>query len=438
MIIKLLFSLIFVFIVGSTFLNAQNVQYKTPTYQLKNLKKSDIAILSDLTLSHHIFVSGIKTDPSKGIINVTSNQSINMDNGKCAIRISYELFNKSPININQGFKSILRTTPTSSSTYNIYEFNAYEKKVVDSSVWLVPGKLTKATIFVDNENKIKESSEFNNTKEITLYLRGSCKKKIKLKEAGSREKPTKYKVGSSNVKFQKPTTQKKDKGKKVSNMDTSSQVTRFNEAAIVAIEGLTKPDLYVTMSDPFKGNIQVGNNGYVKTEKKSSLSLSCEYKNLNGQSAGCTGLTLPQNIEIKKLEKKAKQEINITSIDTTQLEPGTYTLLATEDPGNKLDESNEQNNVATSSIYIDPPPPPPPISGKDLYEANCNFCHENPGSGAPQFGDSDEWNKRKNNRGGINGLLGSALNGYKGMPSFKNSFTPEELTEAIIHLCSCQ
>jgi cytochrome c5 len=49
-----------------------------------------------------------------------------------------------------------------------------------------------------------------------------------------------------------------------------------------------------------------------------------------------------------------------------------------------------------------------------LYDQTCKACHTNPGSGAPQAGDTRAWQPRLAQ--GMPTLLDRTINGYKGMP----------------------
>lgn len=57
-----------------------------------------------------------------------------------------------------------------------------------------------------------------------------------------------------------------------------------------------------------------------------------------------------------------------------------------------------------------------PMSGADVVAKVCSGCHQTGMLGAPKIGDHGEWNKRKSARGGIDGLLKSAVNGRNQMP----------------------
>lgn len=55
-------------------------------------------------------------------------------------------------------------------------------------------------------------------------------------------------------------------------------------------------------------------------------------------------------------------------------------------------------------------------SGEEVFNSACNACHATGAAGAPKVDDGAAWAARLSERGGKDGLYGSALNGFKGMP----------------------
>lgn len=55
-------------------------------------------------------------------------------------------------------------------------------------------------------------------------------------------------------------------------------------------------------------------------------------------------------------------------------------------------------------------------SGADIVTKSCNTCHSIGLLNAPKVGDSAAWNARAEAKGGLDGLLKSAINGINAMP----------------------
>lgn len=56
------------------------------------------------------------------------------------------------------------------------------------------------------------------------------------------------------------------------------------------------------------------------------------------------------------------------------------------------------------------------LSGEQIYERNCITCHDSGVANAPKLSDKDAWEKRKETKGGVDGLIKSAINGVNFMP----------------------
>lgn len=55
-------------------------------------------------------------------------------------------------------------------------------------------------------------------------------------------------------------------------------------------------------------------------------------------------------------------------------------------------------------------------SADDIVAKNCNACHGSGVLGAPKIGDAADWKARAGERGGLDGLLKSAIAGRNAMP----------------------
>lgn len=66
-----------------------------------------------------------------------------------------------------------------------------------------------------------------------------------------------------------------------------------------------------------------------------------------------------------------------------------------------------------------------------LYQQSCKSCHTNADTGAPLTGDRTKWNPRWAK--GEDALVGSAVQGYKGMPAGGQCFScsPDDFRKLI-------
>ena len=77
-------------------------------------------------------------------------------------------------------------------------------------------------------------------------------------------------------------------------------------------------------------------------------------------------------------------------------------------------------------------------SGAEVFNSSCTSCHSTGAAGAPKVGDTAAWNTRVAERGGKEGLYGSAVNGFKGMPAKGLCFacTDDEIKGAVDYMLS--
>ena len=75
-------------------------------------------------------------------------------------------------------------------------------------------------------------------------------------------------------------------------------------------------------------------------------------------------------------------------------------------------------------------------SGAEVFNSACTSCHSTGAAGAPKVGDAAAWGARLTERGGKDGLYGSALNGFKGMPAKGLCFacSEDELKGAVDYM----
>ena len=146
--------------------------------QHKFIKRGNTqGLYPDIQITDRINVAGIKIDPLKTVY-LKSIAAVEKRGGRCAVTIDYEIYNKGAISINNRFYSTIETYGNINSSRLIDGIEAGESKIIESVIWLDPGELTNAVIFLDNHDNVREKSETNNTKEITLLLTGDCETEL--------------------------------------------------------------------------------------------------------------------------------------------------------------------------------------------------------------------------------------------------------------------
>jgi cytochrome c5 len=76
-------------------------------------------------------------------------------------------------------------------------------------------------------------------------------------------------------------------------------------------------------------------------------------------------------------------------------------------------------------------------AGEDVVKLRCARCHAEGAGGAPRVGDATAWARRSGgSKGGIDGLVGSAIHGHGGMPSRGGTggLTDEEMRAAVAYM----
>ena len=141
----------------------------------------------DLQISGNIYVAGNLAD-TENTVYIKSIAALKKEGGRCAIAIDYEIFNKGAIDVFNRFYSSIQTYNSVNSSRLIDGIAAGEKKPIETIIWLKPGELTNAVIFIDNHNNVREISENNNTREITLLLSGDCETDLNEPSSDDEEK----------------------------------------------------------------------------------------------------------------------------------------------------------------------------------------------------------------------------------------------------------
>jgi len=155
---KLFFNLILISLVSTQILWAQEVD--SPFYP-------------DLQFSGNVLVAGNEV-PDDNTVVLRSVSAIKKEEGKCAVIIDYNIYNKGAIAINQRFFSAIEVNGNVDSSRLVNGIGPNEKKNINSAIWLNPNEATDVRILLDNFNNVKEASEENNTKEFTIVLKGLC------------------------------------------------------------------------------------------------------------------------------------------------------------------------------------------------------------------------------------------------------------------------
>ena len=391
--------------------------------------------LPDLQISNEVYINNIKYNLGQEIM-LNSQDSTNRDNGRCAFPLNYFIENKSFVNIDNPFRTQIKTSDISNSTATINKISANEKRLINGSFWLKPNVDTKIYFYLDVDNAVLESNEINNNSALVVKLIGSCESELVGVAVKNKKPPINYNL--------KPGITKKAPGKSESlavrkpyNRPNHKYYSRPQSETNEKLAKINNADLIVIANSPMTKNFIVKNQGKKPTKLSSSVLVNCEYTDINGTKKYCLNSKKLTVINLYNLEPNKEQTLTINNFDFVNSPPGTYHFEIIADYKNTIDESNENNNIQFSSFKIDPPPPPPPVDGKTVFNDNCSGCHDIGIDSIPQLGNSAEWSKRKSERGGVNGLINSAKNGYKSMPPFKDSLTNEEIIKSVKYLCNC-
>lgn len=157
---SLLFILLIFFVITANSLNI-------------NAEEADSPFYPDLQFSGNIVVAGDEVTDSETVV-LRSVSAIKKEEGKCAVTFDYEIYNKGAIAINQRFFSGIEINGTIDSSRLVKGIEANEKKTINAVLWLKPGETTEVRILLDNFQNVKEVSEDNNTRSVSILLNGSC------------------------------------------------------------------------------------------------------------------------------------------------------------------------------------------------------------------------------------------------------------------------
>ena len=393
--------------------------------------------LPDLVISEEIYINDIKYNLENEII-LNSDNAISRSEGRCFFPTHYFIENTGQVNIDDSFQSTLFVTNASKSISNINNVGANEKRKINASLRLEPGIEKKIYILADSNNTINELSEENNNSAIIITLNGNCEDvPVGVVVLNKKTEDNNFKI-SPGIINAKPT--------KKNNLSSKPDIDYHKESDSSSAEKFAKldnPDLIVGITNPMTKNITVKNQGQTATKVSSKILINCEFTDFNGIIKPCKNSKKLEEINLSTLQPGKQKTLIISNFNFSNPAPGKYKFEIIADSGNSIDESNESNNISVSKLNIkpppppEPPPPPPAVNGEDVFNNECSGCHDTGASSIPQLGNQAEWNKRENARGGFNGLVNSAKNGYLGMPGFNSVLTDEEITKSVKYLCNC-
>jgi len=397
--------------------------------------------LPDLRISEEVYINDIKYNLEDVII-LNSENALNKNNGLCAFPLNYFIENDSSINIDKPFQSSLKVSETSSSSININSISGNEKRKVDASLWLEPGHEKKIYLHIDSNNNVDESSEENNNSAIIITLNGDCV------DAPVGVVVLNKETEDNDFKIMPGTHETKSKDKKYMERPDIEYNKKPDSESIDTFQKLDNPDLILVVANPMTKNITVKNQGQTATEVSSKILINCEYTSFDGSKKPCKNTLKLEEVTLPILGPGQQKTLTISNFNFSNLDPGKYNFELIADSTNSIEESDESNNKISSKIRIEPTPPPPtptpaptppPVNGEAVFNNECAHCHETGQQSIPQLGDTSEWQKRKNARGGLNGLVNSAKNGYNegSMPPFKDVLTNDEIVKSVKYLCNC-
>lgn len=396
--------------------------------------------LPDLRISDEVYINDIKYS-LEDVIVIDSENALNKNNGRCVFPLSYFIENNSPVNINEPFTASLKVSETSSSNVNINSISANEKRKIDASFRLEPGVEKKVILQIDSNNNIDESSEHNNSSAIIITLQGDCgDTPVGVVVLNKKTEDDDFKIMPGT--FNNEPTDKASPG----GIPDIEYNKKSDSESIETFQKLDNPDLTLVVADPMTKNFAVKNQGQTATEINSKILVNCEYTSFSGSKKPCKNSLKLEEISLPILAPGQQKTLTISNFNFSNLDPGKYSFELIADSTNSIEESDETNNKTSGKIRIEPTPPPPtptptpsppPVNGETVFNNECAHCHENGQQSIPQLGDSSEWQKRKNARGGLSGLVNSVKNGYNDMPPLKGTLTNDEITKSVKYLCNC-
>lgn len=256
--------------------------------------------LPDITSQRGISIGG-KFTPWGGSLHLTESDAFLTSNGQCAFNVSYDEINLGPVPTTPSFANRLRRDSTVISQQTAQSLNAGESKTIHTQAYLLPGDHV-LSLSLDDDRRVPESNEGNNLFRIKLRLEAKC--------------------GGGLAQGQ--------------------------------------PDLVPILSHPMSGTVIVKNIGSAAAPP-SKLGLKCVKAGHTGGGGGCPeapGLAayadpaFPDHvvINVPVLAPGAQHIHHLSFWPSLAFSAGTYHFKALADIGHALPESNELNNIGTSTL----------------------------------------------------------------------------------------
>jgi hypothetical protein len=143
---------------------------RTPMEQLARGGIGKGALGSDVTSKKGITIGN--TFATWGTpVTIPDGQAYNMERGKCAFRISYDMVNQGPVATLLVFKNTLTAGPAIVSTDDSLLLNGLQAKQVNTHAWLSPGTYD-LILRLDAGNTVPETNELNNVMRVRVTLDG--------------------------------------------------------------------------------------------------------------------------------------------------------------------------------------------------------------------------------------------------------------------------
>jgi CARDB len=257
--------------------------------------------LPDITSQVGITIGG-HAAPWGGVIVLTPADAVLQSGGQCAFNVSYDMKNIGAAATAPAFTNRLRDGATVISQQSGLSLASGESRVINTQAYLAPGGHG-VSLMLDDGLVVTESNEANNLFRVKVELNGRCD-------------------------GQPP-------------------------------QGQGKPDLVAVLTDPMSGTVRVKNSG-TGAAGPSKLAIHCRKVGHTGGGDGCpepgvatySDPAVPGHVvvNIPALAPGAVHTHMLSFWSGLVFTSGEYKFKATADVLNVVAESNEANNVATSTL----------------------------------------------------------------------------------------
>jgi CARDB len=237
-----------------------------------------------------------------GVIVLTPADAVLQSGGQCAFNVSYDMKNIGAAATSPAFINRIRDSATVITQQSGLSLASGESRVINTQAYLAPGGHG-VSLMLDDGLVVTESNETNNRFRVKVELNGRCD-------------------------GQPPQTQ-------------------------------GKPDLVAVLTDPMSGRVSVKNNG-TAAAGASKLAIYCQKIGHTGGGGGCpepgvatySDPAVPGHVvvNIPALAPGAIHTHTLSFWPGLVFSSGKYEFKATADVLNVVAESNEANNVDTSTL----------------------------------------------------------------------------------------